>query len=369
MPDDTSRRRALLTVALITALLPRAGAQQMPSGYDRQNAPVRPQEAPRMICKAVALIFALGLLAAPLAAEAQQAGKVYRLGILHPTDRGRTEGIRTDLRDLGYVEGQNLVVEPRYAEGKLDRLPKMARELVQLRVDVIFAVGSAAIRAAKDATTTIPIVMYGGVDPVAAGFVTSLARPGGNITGVLILPGSTLAGKKLELLKEAVPRVAGIALLAPDDPTFPPHLRETQKAAASLGIKLVVVEVRGGDYDRAFAAMAAERPGALLVASNPIFMRDRKRIIDLAAKHRLPAIYEWPEQVEDGGLMSYGSSQPALRQRAATYIDRIFKGAKPADLPVEQPTRFELVINLKTAKALGLTIPQTVLRRADHVIE
>ena len=245
----------------------------------------------------------------------------------------------------------------------------MARELVQLRVDVICAVSSAAIRAAKDATTTIPIVMYGGVDPVAAGFVTSLARPGGNITGVLILPGSTLAGKKLELLKDVVPRVARIALLVPDDPTFPPQLRETRNAAASLGIKLVVVEVRGGDYDGAFATMAAERPGALLVAATPTFMSDRKRIIDLAAEHRLPAIYEWPEQVEDGGLMSYGSTQPTLFQRAATYIDRIFKGAKPGDLPIEQPTKFELVINLKTAKALGLTIPPSLLQRADQVIE
>jgi putative ABC transport system substrate-binding protein len=300
-----------------------------------------------------------GLLAAPIAVEAQQAGKVYRLGILHPTNRVRTEAIRTALRDLGYIEGRNLLVEPRYAEGKIDRLPKMARELVQLRVDVIFAVGSAAIRAANAATTTIPIVMYGGVDPVAARFVTSFARPGGNVTGVLILPGSTLAGKKLQLLKEAVPPLARIALLAPDDPSFPPQLRETQKAAASLGVKLVVVEVRGGDYGRAFATMAAQRPDALLVASSPTFMSDRKRIIELAAQHRLPAIYEWPEQVEDGGLMSYGSTQPDLFQRAATYIDRIFKGAKPGDLPIEQPTKFALVINLKTAKTLGRSHPRS----------
>ena len=310
-----------------------------------------------------------GLLAAPLAAEAEQAGKVYRLGILHPTHQARTEEIRTALRDLGYVEGQNLVVVGRYAEGKLDRLPKMARELVQLRVDVVYAVGSAAIRAAKDATTTIPIVMYGGVDPVAAGFVASLARPGGNVTGVLILPGSTLAGKKLELLQEAVPGIARIALLAPDDPTFPPQLRETQKAAVTLGVKLVLGEVRESNYDRAFATMAVQRPEALLVASHPTFMSDRKRIIDLARKYRLPAIYEWPEQVKDGGLMSYGSTQSALFQRAATYIDRIFKGAKPGDLPVEQPTKFDLVINLKTAKALGLTIPPSLLQRADRVIE
>jgi len=309
-----------------------------------------------------------GFLAAPLAAEAQQAGKVYRLGILIPTRQERSGGIKTALRDLGYVEGQNLIVESRYAESKLDRLPKMARELVQLRVDVIYAVGLAAIRAAKDATTTIPIVMYGGVDPVAAGFVTSLARPGGNITGVLILPGSTLAGKKLELLKDVVPRVARIALLAPDDPAFPPQLRETQNAAASLGIKLVVVEVRGGDYDRAFATMAAERPGALLVAATPTFMSDRKRIIDLAAKHRLPALYEWPEQVQDGGLMSYGSTQPALFQRAATYIDRIFNGAKPADLPIEQPRTFDFVVNLTTAETLGIMFPESIRLQVTEVL-
>jgi putative tryptophan/tyrosine transport system substrate-binding protein len=273
------------------------------------------------------------------------------------------------LRELGYVEGQNLVIERRYAEGKLERLPGLTRELVQLRVDVIVAVSASAIRAARDATATIPIVMYGNLDPVAAGFVASLARPGGNLTGVLIAPGGTLAAKKLELLKAAVPGAARIALLAPVDPNFGRQVQEVQTAALSLGVKLVVVEVREGGYDRAFATIAAERPGALFVGAHSSFMRHRKRIIELAAKQRLPAIYEWPEQVEDGGLMAYGTSLSGLSRRIAAYVDRIFKGAKPGDLPVEQPTTFELVINLKTAKALGLTIPPSLLLGAGRVIE
>ena len=316
--------------------------------------------------------FAVILIAAPIAAEAQQAGRVYRLGILRattppPTPYGTDPTLRNALRELGYVEGQNLTVEGRYADGKLDRLPVLARELVQLQVDVIVAIGSAAIRAAKEATTTIPIVMYGGFDPVAAGFVASLARPGGNVTGVVMGPGSSLTGKRLELLKEAVPRAARVAFLVPDDPNF--QVEEAQQGAPLLGIKLVVVEVRAGDYVRAFSTISAERATALLVGATPYFMRDRKRIIDLAAKHRLPAMYEWPEQVEEGGLMSYGATQSALVQRAAAYIDRIFKGARPGDLPVEQPTKFELVINLKTAKALGLTLPPSLLSRADRIIE
>jgi len=317
----------------------------------------------------------LGALASPPAARAQQAGRVYRLGFLLataplPSERSAVAIlIPTALRELGYVEGQNLVVERRYVEGKLDRLPGLARELVQLRVDAIIAVGVTAIRATKDATTTIPIIMFGNFDPVAAGLVTSLARPGGNVTGVLISPEGTLAGKKLELLKEAVPRAGRIAVLAPGDPNFRPQLQEAEKAASSLGVKLVVVEVQGGDYERAFTAIAAERPGALYVGATSHFMRDRKRIIELAARHRLPAIYEWPEQVEDGGLMAYGASLSGLSRRMAAYVDRIFKGAKPGDLPVEQPTTFELVINLKTAKALRLTLPQSLLRRADRVIE
>jgi len=330
-----------------------------------------------MTASRVALTVTLGLtlLAVPLAAEAQQAGRIFRLGMLAqaapvPSDQ-RTSAflIPAALRELGYLEGQNLVIERRYAEGKTDRLPGLARDLVQLRVDVIVTVGPAAIRAAKDATTTIPIVFFGNFDPVAAGFVASLARPGGNATGVLIAPEGTLAGKKLELLKEMVPRATRIALLAPDDPNFGRQGKEVQKAASSLGVKLAVVEVRGGDYEGAFASMVANRPGALFVGAHSYFMRDRKRIIELAAKHRLPAIYEWPEQVDDGGLMSYGTRIAWVSQRAAAHVDRIFKGAKPADLPVEQPTKFELVINLKTAKALGLTIPPSLLGRADEIIQ
>jgi putative ABC transport system substrate-binding protein len=214
-------------------------------------------------------------------------------------------------------------------------------------MDVILAITTAAIRAARDATKTIPIVIYGNLDPVAAGFVANLARPEGNITGVVIAPGGTLAGKKLELLKEAVPGATQIALLAPVDPIFSLQVREAQKAALPLGVKLAVVEVRDRDYDRAFTTIAAARADALFVGSHAQFYLDRKRIVELAAKHRLPAIYEWPEQGEDGGLMGYGTSLIGLSRRAATYIDRILKGAVPGDLPIEQPTRFDLVINLE----------------------
>ncbi len=277
--------------------------------------------------------------------------------------------LTTGLRELGYVEGQNLVIEHRFAEGRIERLPELARELVQLKMDVIVAVAPNAIRAARDATTTIPIVMYGGVDPIAAGFVASLARPGGNVTGVLIAPGITLVGKKLELLKEMMPRATRIGFLSPDNSGAQGQVPEARKAAASLNLKLVVTEVQDGNYDRAFDALVAERPSALFVANSPTFVRDRKRIIDLVAKHRLPAMYEWAEQVEDGGLMSYGSSQTWVSRRVAAYVALVFNGAKPGDLPIEQPNKFEFVINLKTAKALGLTIPPSLLLRADQVIE
>jgi putative ABC transport system substrate-binding protein len=326
-----------------------------------------------------AFVTGLGaVLAVPLATEAQHpAGKVYRLGLLSTTTAPGSSDqkaavilVPKALRNLGYVEGQNLIVERRYAGGKLDRLPGMAKELVQLGADVIFAVALPAIQAAKDATTTTPIVFYGNFDPVANGLVRNLARPGGNVTGVLIAPDGTLAAKKLELLKETVPQATRMVALVPEDlTTVRLQIQEAQNAAAALGVTLNVVAVRGGDYDRAFTTMAAERPGALFVAATAYFMRDRKRIIELAAKHRLPAIYEWPEQVEDGGLMAYGTSFSVTTQRAAAYIDRILKGAKPADLPIEQPTKFELVINLKTAKALDLIIPPSLLLRADQVIE
>jgi putative tryptophan/tyrosine transport system substrate-binding protein len=322
------------------------------------------------------LVLILALLAVPVAAEAQQAARIYRLGFLvsgsppAPSDQKTTATLlATALRELDYVEGRNLVIERRYARGQLDRLPGLVRELVRLRMDVIVAIGSAAIRAAKDATSTIPIVMYGNFDPVAIGLVASLAQPGGNVTGVVIAPGGTLAGKKLELLKEAVPRAARIVFLAPDDPNVQPQVLELQRAASSLGVQLTIMVARDGDYDRAFATIAADRPGALFVAAHNYFMRDRKQIIELAGKHRLPAIYESSEQVEEGGLMSYGGSLSRQVRRLAAYVHRILGGTKPADLPVEQPTTFELVINLKTAKALGLTIPPSLLLRAEQIIE
>jgi putative ABC transport system substrate-binding protein len=319
----------------------------------------------------------LGLALAPLVARAQQSGRVYRLGMLYlarppsSADQQRNSAylIPAALRELGYVEGRNLVVERRFAEGNLERLPALADELLRLRVDVLLAVSASAARAAKAATTTVPIVLFANTDPVAAGLVTSLARPGGNVTGILIAPGGTLAEKKLELLKAAVPRAERMALLAPADPGFAGQVREAQTAASSLGVRLDVVEVRDGDFERAFTTIAAQRPEALFVGAHTFFMLSRMRIIELAAKHRLPAIYEWPEQVEDGGLMSYGASLSGIARRIAAYVDRIFKGAKAGELPIEQPTRIELVINLKTAKALGLTIPQSLLLRADRLID
>jgi putative ABC transport system substrate-binding protein len=330
---------------------------------------------PQMPRRAFLAITAGGVLAAPLAAEAQQAGRTYRLGLLYPIAPAPTEQkisvvlIPATLREFGYIEGQNLILERRYAGGEIARFPGLAHELVRLRVDVIVAITEAAIRAARDATSTIPIVMYANVDPVAARLVTNLARPGGNITGVVIAPGGTLAGKKLELLKEAVPGATRIALLAPMDPYFSRQIQEAEKAAVPFNVTLSVVEVRDRNYERAFAAVVAARADALFVGANAQFYVDRTEIIGLAAKHRLPAIYEWPEQGEDGGLMGYGTSIAGLSRRAATYIDRIFKGANPGDLPIEQPEKFELVINLKTAKALGLTIPPSLLQRADQVID
>jgi putative ABC transport system substrate-binding protein len=310
-----------------------------------------------------------GILTAPLATEAQQTGRVYRLGALSPARFGSLAVILVSLRELGYVEGQNLVVEQRSADGQLDKLPQLARELAQLRPDVIVASSAGAIEAARDATRTIPIVMGFTTDPVGLGFVTSLARPGGNITGVSYSAGPEIAGKRLELIREAVPRAGRIAVLSTRETASQSQVQEARNAASRLGVELVVAEVRGDDYDRAFAAMTAKQPGALFVLGSPILNRDRKRIIALAAKHRLPAIYEWREHVDEGGLMAYGSDISALYRRVATYVDRIFKGANPADLPVEQPTKLELVINMRTAKALGLTIPPSLLLRADQVIE
>lgn len=307
---------------------------------------------------------------------AQPAVRVYRVGVLRPTAKPphAVQGIPEQLLPaalarLGYIEGRNLIVETRYAAGDVRRLATFARELAQMRVDVIVAVSAAAAQAAMDATSTIPIVIWGNFDPVALGLVASLAQPGRNVTGVMIAPEGTLGAKKLELLKEAVPRARRIAVLAPEDPNSAKvQLPEVQQAAALLGVELAVVTVRGKDYADAFARIAATRADALFVIATTHFVADRKPIIELATKYRLPTIWEWREQVVDGGLMAYGSSLEARNQRIAEYIDRIFKGANAGELPVDQPTRFELVINSRAAKAIGLDLPQALLLRTDEII-
>ncbi len=327
--------------------------------------------------KTVGLIiaFALGILVAPFAAEAQPAGKVPRIGVLSasssPSSNPRSyEAFRQGLRELGSVEGQNIVIDYRFAEGRFVRLPDLAAELVRLKVDIIVAVPTPAAAAAKNATETIPIVMISVGDPVGLGLIASLARPGGNVTGLTYSAGMEIFGKGLELLKETVPKVRRVAILSnPGNPAQPLMIREVNVAARSLGVQLQLLEARGpNEFDGAFAAMAKERVGALLVVADSMFIAHRTRLADLAARSRLPAAYGFRESVEAGGLMSYGPSVPDLFRRAATFVDKILKGAKPADLPVEQPTKFELVVNLKTARALGLTIPQSVLIRADEVI-
>src|SRR5215831_19531649 len=315
------------------------------------------------------------LFAAPLAAEAQQAGKMPRIGLLSltsPSDRPPLlDAFRQSLRELGWVEGQNIVIDYRYAEGRVDRLPDLAAELVRLKVDLIIAMaGTQVATAAKNATETIPIVMIFVRDPVGTGLIKSLARPGGNVTGTSGSAGLEWAAKQLELLKEIVPKVRRVAILSnPDNAYHQFAIREVNVAARSLGVQLQLLEARGpNEFDGVFAAMTKERVGALLVLSDAIFNSHRTRLADLAARTRLPAAYGVRESVEAGGLMSYGPSFRDFYRRAATYVDKILKGAKPADLPVEQPMKFELEINLKAAKALGLTIPQWLLQRADEVI-
>ena len=320
------------------------------------------------------VILTLGLLAAPLAADAQPAGKVPRVGILPPgpiSERVHLwEAFRQGLRELGYVEGQNIIIVFHSTEVRPERLPKLAAELVSLKVDIIVAAGGPGVRAAQQATKTIPIVAPVMTDPVELGFAASLARPGGNITGLTLIS-SDLSGKRLELLKASVPRVSRIAVLFnPIAPIMPPQMRETKVAARALGVQLQLLEVRAPeDFEMAFQAARRGGAGALITMDDTFVFTHRARIVKLAAKNRLPAIYGFREFVDAGGLMSYAANLVDMYRRAATYVDKILKGAKPADLPVEQPTRFELVINLKTAKALGLTIPQSVLIRADEVIQ
>ena len=306
-------------------------------------------------------------------AEAQQPAKIPRIGFLGFTSlsgiAARIEAFRQGLRELGYVDGKNIVIEYRSAEGKLDRLSELAAELVRLKVDVIVTSGPSVTRAVKEATTTIPIVMGFDTDPVGNGFVASLARPGGNITGLSVVS-PELSGKQLELLKEIVPKLSRVAVLGTStNPGNSQALKETELAAGAFTVQLQNLDVLSPkDIETAFRDASRGRAGAVLVLASPIIESHRTQIADLAAKNRLPAIYYAPEFVEAGGLMSYGTSFADLFRRAATYVDKILKGAKPGDLPVEQPKKFEFIINLKTAKQIGLTIPPNVLARADKVI-
>jgi len=320
-------------------------------------------------------LLATVLLTTALPAEAQQAGKIYRIGFLSggfPGPSHWTTTLRTRLRALGYVEGKNIAIESRFAENKPDRLPALADELVRLKVDIIVAGGTNDARTAKNATKTIPIVMTGiGVDPVEAGLVESLARPGGNVTGITNLS-TELSGKRLELLKEAVPKVTRVAVLY--DPAAPGSLHELKEtlpvAAGALGLTVRSWEV--GDtnsFERVFAALRKERPDGLYVVGGALMGLNGKRIADFGLKSRLPSVYGDRVYVDAGGLMYYGADLADISRRVAVYVDKILKGAKPADLPVEQPTKFELIINLKAAQQIGVTIPPGVLYRADKVIK
>jgi putative tryptophan/tyrosine transport system substrate-binding protein len=306
-------------------------------------------------------------------AEAQQPTKIPRIGYMgasfRSTNPARIEAFRQGLRELGYVEGKNIVIEYRWAEGKFDRLPDLAAELVRLKVDVIVTAGPASTRPAKEATVTIPIVMGFDNDPVGNGFVASLARPGGNITG-LSTHYPEITGKQLELLKEIVPRLSRVAVFGTSTQARNPQaLRETELAAGAFKVKLQYLDVLGPkDIETVFRAASKGRAEAVLVLQSPVLNSQRTQVVNLAVKSRLPAIYAAREFVEDGGLMSYGVSVTDLYRRAATYVDKILKGAKPADLPVEQPIKFEFIISLKAAKQIGLTIPPNVLARADKVI-
>jgi putative ABC transport system substrate-binding protein len=321
------------------------------------------------------ILFVVVLLAVAVRGEAQQPTKIPRIGFLasgsHSSEAARIEAFRQGLRELGYVEGQNIVIEYRYGEGKTERFPDLASELVQLKVDAIVAAGATATRAAKNVTNLIPIVMSNVTDPVVLGFVASLARPGGNITGLTNLA-PEVGGKRLELLKETAPRLSRVAVLG--DPTSPAHAigwRETEIAARSLGVQLQSLEVRdpNPDFEGAFSAITKDRANGLLTLSQPLIVVYRRQIVDFAAKRRMPAIFHTEEFIEAGGLMFYGPNIVAMFRRAATYVDKILKGIKPADLPVEQPMKFEFVINLKAAKQIGLVIPPNVLARADRVIK
>ncbi|MGH9650140.1 MAG: ABC transporter substrate-binding protein [Terriglobales bacterium] len=321
------------------------------------------------------IALATGALAAPLASFAQQKPpRVARIGFLGAASASAipnwVETLRAGLRDLGYVEGKNIVIEYRWADGKYERLPGLAAELVQLKVDVIVAAGTPAIPAAQQATSAIPIVMVGTGDPVGRGFIASLARPGGNVTGLSNV-GVDLASKHLELLRVAVPKLSRVAVLMnPGHPQHPDQLKNIQAAAKTTDVSVSPVQAStASQIEAALGAMKQERAGGMIVLADPLFMTQRRQITELAVKNRVPAMFWTRELAEAGGLMSYGQDLAEHFRRAATYVDKILKGAKPAELPVEQPMKLELVINRKTAKALGLVIPQELLLRADEVIE
>lgn len=322
------------------------------------------------------IVLVLALLATSLVAEAQQAGKVYRIGYLGstpptPETAYLWQPFVDGLREHGYVEGQNIIIERRYSKGRTERFSALAAELVRLRVDVLVAVAAPATNAARAATTKIPIVSVAVQDPVGLGFAQSLARPGGNITGPTLTAGLAIAGKQLELLKETVPKISHVAVLwNPGNLMLRQVLRETEVAAQKLQLQLQPLGVRGPDeFDSAFSAIIQRHADALLVLADPMFFGQRTRLADFAAKNRLPALYGLTAHVEAGGLMAYGASIPDLFRSAADYVDKLLKGANPAELPMEEPSKFELTINMKTARALGLIIPRSMLMRADQVIE
>ena len=320
------------------------------------------------------VLICVFLLALGISAQAQEPKKTGRIGFLGATSSStvtpRIEAFRQGLHELGYVDGENITIEYRYADGKPERLPGFAAELVHLKVDVIVTGGPTATRPAKNATDTVPIVMAADLDPVANGFVTSLARPGGNITGLSILA-PEISGKQLELLKEIVPKLSRVAFLRNSNEPATPHIiKEIEAASEALQLRLQKLDIRNSkDIEMAFREARNGRADAVVVPVMPILNSERAQIAELALKNRLPTVYGQPEYVENGGLIYYGPSVTAMFRRAATYVDKILKGAKPSDLPVEQPTKFELVINLKTAKQIGLTVPQSVLYRADRVIK
>jgi putative ABC transport system substrate-binding protein len=316
-----------------------------------------------------------GTLATPLAARARQAGKVYRVGILgesasDPSEARLWQGFRLGLRERGWIEGENILIESRWAEGNSARIPELASELVRLKVDLIVTRGSIYVRGAKTATSSIPIVFAMHADPISTGHVASLAKPGGNITGLTILM-PDLVAKGLEILISAVPQAKRIAVLGSTDmPSYTPTVKALEEAARPFQLRLQTVVARSAaDLESAFSSMARAHAQAVFVLGFGPYMAARQQVAELALQHRLPTFFTWRDHVEAGGLMSYAPDLNDLARRSAIYVDKILKGAKPADLPVEQPTKFELVINLRTAKALGLTIPPSLLARADQVIE